>query len=85
MNKENQKLIGFTDSDFAGNLEYRKSTSRYSFKYGECLISWKSSKQNIVALSSTEAEYIGLTKAVQGLTKDIKQRKFLSFVIIKVR
>ena len=43
-NKENKKLIGYTDSDFAGNLEDRKSTSGYLFKYGECLISWKSSK-----------------------------------------
>ena len=64
-NKENRKLIGYTDSDLASNFEDRKSTSGYLFKYGECLISWKSSKQNIVALSSTEAEYIGLTKAAQ--------------------
>ena len=31
-NKENQKLIGYNDSDFAGNLEDRKFTSEYLFK-----------------------------------------------------
>jgi hypothetical protein len=61
-------LIGFTDSDFGSNLEDRKSTSGYCFKYGNCLISWNSSKQKVVSLSSTEAEYIGLTAAVKELS-----------------
>ena len=61
------KLIGFTDSDYAGSLDDRKSTSGYAFNYGECLISWHSSRQKTVSLSSTEAEYIGLTSAVKEL------------------
>ena len=61
------KLIGFTDSDYAGSLDDRKSTSGYAFNYGECLISWHSSRQKTVSLSSTEAEYIGFTSAVKEL------------------
>jgi hypothetical protein len=61
------KIIGYTDSDYAGSVEDRKSTSGYAFKYGNCLISWNSSKQKTVSLSSTEAEYIGLTTAVKEI------------------
>ncbi len=58
-------LIGYSDSDYASNLEDRRSTSGYLFKYGNCLILWNSSKQKIVALSSTESEYIALTNAAK--------------------
>ena len=58
-------LIGFTDSDYAGSIDDRKSTSGYAFKFGECLVSWHSAKQHNVSLSSTEAEYIALTNAVK--------------------
>jgi hypothetical protein len=60
-------LIGYTDSDYAGSIEDRKSTSGYAFKYGNCLISWNSSKQKTVSLSSTEAEYIGLTNSIKEI------------------
>ena len=59
------KLVGFTDSDYAGSLDDRKSTSGYAFYYGKCLISWNSSKQKTISLSSTEAEYIGLSNAAK--------------------
>jgi hypothetical protein len=58
-------LTGFTDSDYAGCIEDRKSTSGYIFKYGECVVSWKSFKQKTVSLSSTESEYIGLVAAAK--------------------
>ena len=41
------------------------ATSGYAFKYKGCLVSWKSSKQQTVSLSSTEAEYIALINAVK--------------------
>jgi hypothetical protein len=59
------ELSGFTDSDYAGSLEDRKSTSGFVFKYGKCVISWNSSKQKTISLSSTEAEYIGLATAAK--------------------
>ena len=64
---QNTKLIGNSDSDYASNIEDRKSTSGYLFKYGNCVISWHSSKQKIVSLSSTESEYIALTNAAKEL------------------
>ena len=65
-NKE-QNLVGYTDSDFGSNVEDRKSTAGYCFMYGNCLISWNSAKQKVLSLSSTEAEYIGLTTGVKEL------------------
>ena len=73
--KHDEPLIirGFSDSDW-GSSEDRKSISGYCFKLSEngTLISWKSKKQQIVALSSCEAEYIALTHAIQE-GKFIKQ------------
>ena len=54
-------LVGYIDSDFAGNIDYRKNTSRYIFHLGSKEISWDSQKQPIVALSTTEAEYVVTT------------------------
>ncbi|XP_047270289.1 secreted RxLR effector protein 161-like [Capsicum annuum] len=51
-------LVGYTDSDYAGNLEDMKSTSGYSCMLGSGVISWSSKKQPIVTLSTTEAEYV---------------------------
>ncbi|KAH9651061.1 hypothetical protein KPL70_026606 [Citrus sinensis] len=59
------EVMGFVDSDFAGDLDKRKSTSGYMFVLNSCLISWKSSLQSVVALSSTEAEFIATTEAVK--------------------
>jgi hypothetical protein len=56
-------LIGYTDSDFAGSIDDRKSTSGYAFHLGTSLISWASQKQPIVSMSSAEAEYIATTTA----------------------
>lgn len=51
------KLIGFTDSDWAGSLDDRKSTSGNCFSFGSGVVTWSSKKQETVALSSSEAEY----------------------------
>ena len=52
------ELVGYSDADWAGDIDSRRSTSGYCFKLGSGLISWKSKKQNSVSTSSTEAEYI---------------------------
>ena len=54
-------LIGYTDSDFAGNIDDRKSTSGYIFHIGLGAVSWASKKQPIVTISSAEAEYVAAT------------------------
>jgi hypothetical protein len=53
-------LIGFTDSDWAGDSIDRKSTSGYSLSLGSGPICWLRKKQATIALSSTEAEYRGV-------------------------
>lgn len=54
----NTELIAFTDSDYAGDLEDRKSTSGYLFVLSSGAVSWSSRKQPVVTLSTTEAEFV---------------------------
>ena len=54
----NSCLVGFSDADWGGNSDDRKSTSGGCFFLGNNLISWFSKKQNCVSLSTAEAEYI---------------------------
>ena len=57
------KLMGFSDSDLAGDQDDRKSTSGVLFFLGDSPISWQSTKQKVVALSSCEAENIAAATA----------------------
>eukprot|EP00253_Pinus_taeda_P008471 PITA_08471 len=61
-------LLGFTDSDWAGDKIDRKSTSGYSLSLGSGPICWSSKKQAAIALSSAEAKYRGLVNiTIQAL------------------
>jgi hypothetical protein len=51
-------LTGYTDSDWAGSVADRKSTSGCCFSLGSAMILWQSRKQSSIALSTTEVEYI---------------------------
>ena len=50
------KLVGYSDADYAGSLLDRKSTSGTCQFLSSSLVSWFSKKQNLVALSTTDAE-----------------------------
>ncbi|XP_070036110.1 uncharacterized protein [Nicotiana tomentosiformis] len=54
----NFNLVGYADSDYAGFFVDRKITSSMAHFLGSCLVSWATKKQNSVALSTAEAEYI---------------------------
>ena len=54
-------LVGYTDSDYAGDQNDRKSTSGYVFLMSSGAVSWSSKKQPVVTLSTTEAEFISAT------------------------
>ncbi len=51
------------DVDWAGNVSNRRSTNGFMFFFGRGAVSWNSKKQPIVALSSTETKYRGITIA----------------------
>ena len=62
--------------DWGGDLDTRRSIFGYLFTLDTCLISWQSQKQSIVALSSTEVEYIAgatATKEILWLQTIIKE------------
>ena len=66
--KGETSLIGYSDSDLAGCIDTRKSTTGVLFFLGNNIVTWQSQKQKVVALSSCEAEYIAATTAAcQGI------------------
>ena len=73
-----QPLVGYTDADWAGDKDTRRSTSGYIFNLGSAAISWSSKRQATVALSTCEAEYMGQTQAAKeaiwlsGLLDELK-------------
>ena len=60
-------IEGFSDLDWAGCVDTRRSTSGFVWIMNGSAICWRSRLQTIVALSSTEVEYVGATPAVQGI------------------
>ena len=59
------KILGYVDSDYAGDLDTRISLKGYIFKVCRNKISWKANLQLVVALSTTEAEYIVAIEVVK--------------------
>ncbi|XP_042983347.1 secreted RxLR effector protein 161-like [Carya illinoinensis] len=65
---DNLEVTGYSDSDFVGCSDSRKSISGYVFLLASGAISWKSMKQTITASSIMEAEFVGCFEAtVHGL------------------
>ena len=65
MDETTNTLVGYSDADWAGDIDDRKSTSGYLFRLSGSPISWKSKKQSCVALSTAESEYMALASAIQ--------------------
>ncbi|KAL5551202.1 hypothetical protein UlMin_001378 [Ulmus minor] len=59
------KLMGYVDADYAGDLDKQRSLTEYVFTLFGCTVSWKAQLQPVVALSTTEAEYIAATEGVK--------------------
>ncbi|XP_042003806.1 secreted RxLR effector protein 161-like [Salvia splendens] len=74
-------IEGFCDSDYASNKDNRKSQTGYIFTMFGSAVTWESNLQSVVALSTTEAEYIALTDAVKesfwirGMLGDLGERQ----------
>ncbi|XP_050916450.1 secreted RxLR effector protein 161-like [Lathyrus oleraceus] len=63
-NSKKYKLVGYSDSDWCGDIDDRKSTSGYVFFMGNTAFTWLSKKQPIVTLSTCEAEYVAASWCV---------------------
>lgn len=81
------KLYGFTDIDWGGLVDDRKSTSSWIFSLGSATVAWSLKKQEITALSSTEAEYIATTSMacqavwMRRLLEDMNEKQHAATVI----
>ena len=70
------KLEGFVDADLARDVDSRKNTTRYVYTLGGTFVSQSSTLQKIVALSTTEAEYVVVlesTKEIVWLQSFLKE------------
>ncbi|XP_042409131.1 secreted RxLR effector protein 161-like [Zingiber officinale] len=77
----NSQLVGYSDSDWGGDCDDRRSTSGFAFFVGDTAFSWMSKKQPIVTLSTCEAEYIAASSCIshviwlRSLLKEINLNK----------
>lgn len=63
-NVDCQHVDAYTDADWAGAIDDRRSTSGYFTFVGGNLVTWRSKKQNVVARSSAEAEFRGMALGI---------------------
>ena len=74
------QLVGYTDADYTSCLSTRRSRSGYVFLFNGTPISWSSQRQEVVALSTAEAEYIAL---FQGTKESVWLRRMLNELGLK--
>ena len=73
-----QCVVKYVDSDYTGDLDKRRSTTGYVFTLAKALMSWRSTLQSTMVLSTIEAEYMALIEVakeviwLQGLLEDLR-------------
>lgn len=75
---DKNQLVGFSDADYANDSESRKSTTGFCIFFGNGPIAWRSQRQPIVTLSTTEAEYVAgceLTKSLSPIREQLIELK----------
>jgi hypothetical protein len=73
------RLVGYSDADWGGNIDERKLTYGYAFLLNNGAITWNSKKQSCISLSTMEAEYVACSAAVQEV---VWLRRFLQHLEI---
>lgn len=58
-------MVGFSDADWAGDVDSRRSTNRFFVTVNRTAVAWDSKKQSIKALLSCEAEYVTLLERIK--------------------
>ena len=87
-------MMEYTDVDWVGSVDDRKSTSASAYYLGECLVSWARRKQSPISLSTTKAKYIATAECctqILWMKKTLEDRKlkvinqYHFFVIIQLQ
>ena len=74
------RVVGYVDYDYAGDLDKRRSLTGYKFTIGVCAICWKATLQSTIALSTTKVEYMAVIEAyiealwLKGLFGDLSDQ-----------
>ena len=86
--KSDLVLSGYCDSDWEGCINDKRSTSRHIFSLGSGPISWSSKKQDVVALSLSEAEHIAASLAacqavwLRRLLADLRCKQQVATIVL---
>jgi hypothetical protein len=75
-----QDVVGYCDADWAGDLEDKRSTTRFVFMMEGGATSWSSKRQPTIALSTTEAEYMASSQATKEAIWMTKLMKELGYM-----
>lgn len=67
IDRQGEDIVAYSDSDYAGCKDDRKSTTGYVIQFGSTPVIWKSNKQTSVALSTMQAEFVALASSATDI------------------